>query len=329
MSKNDPKVSIIIPVYNGADYMKYAIDSALNQTYKNIEVIVVNDGSKDDGKTKKIAKEYGNKIKYYEKENGGVSTALNLAIKKMTGDYFSWLSHDDEYFPTKVEEEVTALKNTTKTIAISDFCTIDEHGVFMNNITFEHEKVENSSYFPLFEGNLNGITLLIPKDAFDNCGDFDESLRCTQDYDLWYKMLNKGYKLKHIPKVLAKSRQHRNQTTYLSPNTKREGNELWIELVDTLPKKEKEKLYGSEYNFYLYMLETTHNAGYDQAYKHLKKLLNEKYPNKVLKTTCKIINIKNRHKIDKIQGILKRTFKRSFKENIELINRKVFKRCKK
>ena len=188
MSKNDPKVSIVIPVYNGADYMRYAIDSALNQTYKNIEVIVVNDGSKDDGKTKKIAKEYGDKIKYYEKENGGVSTALNLAIKKMTGDYFSWLSHDDEYFPTKVEEGVKALKNTTKTIAISDFCTIDEHGTFMNNITFEHEKVENSSYFPLFEGSLNGITLLIPKDAFDNCGDFDEGLRCTQDYDLWYKM---------------------------------------------------------------------------------------------------------------------------------------------
>lgn len=326
MSKNDPKVSIIIPVYNGADYMKYAIDSALSQTYKNIEVIVVNDGSKDDGKTKEIAKEYGSKIKYYEKENGGVSTALNLAIKKMTGDYFSWLSHDDEYFPTKVEEEVKALKNTTKTIAISDFCTIDEHGVFMSNITFEHEKVESSSYFPLFEGKLNGITLLIPKDAFNNCGNFDESLRCTQDYDLWYKMLNKGYKLKHIPKVLAKSRQHRNQTTYLSPNTKREGNELWIKLVDTLPKKEKEKLYGSEYNFYLYMLETMYCAGYDQAYNHLKELLNEKYTTKKFKTICKIINIKYKNKKGKIFGIIKRTYKRSFKENIELIKRKVFKK---
>ena len=326
MSKNDPKVSIIIPVYNGADYMKYAIDSALSQTYKNIEVIVVNDGSKDDGKTKETAKEYGSKIKYYEKENGGVSTALNLAIKKMTGDYFSWLSHDDEYFPTKVEEEVKALKNTTKTIAISDFCTIDEHGVFRSNITFAHEKVESSSYFPLFEGKLNGITLLIPKDAFDNCGNFDESLRCTQDYDLWYKMLNKGYKLKHIPKVLAKSRQHRNQTTYLSPNTKREGNELWIKLVDTLPKKEKEKLYGSEYNFYLYMLETMYCAGYDQAYNHLKELLNEKYTTIKFKTICKIINIKYKNKKGKIFGIIKRTCKRNFKENIELIKRKVFKK---
>ena len=77
------------------------------------------------------------------------------------------------------------------------------------------------------------------------------------------------------------------------------------------------------------MLETMHNAYYDQAYQHLKKLLNEKYPNKIFKTTCKSIKIKNKHNIDIVLGVIKRTCKRSFKENIELINRKVFKKCKK
>ena len=108
--KSNPKVSIIIPVYKGKDFMREAIDSALAQTYKNIEIIVVNDGSDDNGVTKKIAESYGNKIRYFEKENGGVSTALNLAIDNMTGDYFSWLSHDDRYYPNKIESQIKYLK---------------------------------------------------------------------------------------------------------------------------------------------------------------------------------------------------------------------------
>ena len=79
--KFNPLVSIVIPVYNGENYLKEAIDSALAQTYKNIEVIVVNDGSSD--KTDEICKSYGSKIRYFKKENGGVSTALNLGIEKM------------------------------------------------------------------------------------------------------------------------------------------------------------------------------------------------------------------------------------------------------
>ena len=110
MSKFNPKVSIIIPVYNGSNYLREAIDSALAQTYKNLEILVINDGSNDKGKTDKIAKSYGNKIRYFKKENGGVATALNLGIKKMTGEYFSWLSHDDLYYPNKVKKQIRFLK---------------------------------------------------------------------------------------------------------------------------------------------------------------------------------------------------------------------------
>ena len=92
-----PLVSIVIPVFNGASFLNQAIDSALNQTYQNIEIIVVNDGSEDEGKTEAIAKSYGDKIRYFTKENGGCGTALNLAIREMNGDFFSWLSHDDIY----------------------------------------------------------------------------------------------------------------------------------------------------------------------------------------------------------------------------------------
>ena len=78
-----PLVSIIIPVYNGSDYLKEAIESALAQTYSNIEILVVNDGSCDDGKTEEIALSYKDRIRYITKPNGGVSSALNLGIAQM------------------------------------------------------------------------------------------------------------------------------------------------------------------------------------------------------------------------------------------------------
>ncbi len=74
--KYKPLVSIVIPVYNGSNYMAEAIDSALSQTYENIEVVVVNDGSRDEGRSDAIAKGYGDKIRYFPKENGGSSSAL-------------------------------------------------------------------------------------------------------------------------------------------------------------------------------------------------------------------------------------------------------------
>jgi glycosyltransferase involved in cell wall biosynthesis len=120
MSANNftPKVSIVIPVYNGANFLGEAIESAIAQTYANLEIIVVNDGSTDDGETESIAKAYGEKIVYYSKKNGGVASALNYGIEKMTGQFFSWLSHDDLYVRTKVEDQVRYLLSFPKKIIL-------------------------------------------------------------------------------------------------------------------------------------------------------------------------------------------------------------------
>ena len=77
MKKFNPLVSIIIPVFNGANYLEAAIQSALNQTYQNIEIIVINDGSTDDGASEKIAKKFGGQIRYFHQINGGCGAALN------------------------------------------------------------------------------------------------------------------------------------------------------------------------------------------------------------------------------------------------------------
>lgn len=155
-----PMVSIIIPVYNGANYIREAIDSALNQTYDNIEVIVVNDGSRDKGKTEGIALSYGNKIRYYSKPNGGVATALNLGIEKMRGEYFSWLSHDDMYTPEKIAYEVEQLSSyPNRTIVVAEgFQIVDANGnyLYTTNISdcYERERMENG----LFACSMAGFT---------------------------------------------------------------------------------------------------------------------------------------------------------------------------
>jgi len=107
----NPKISIVIPAYNAANYLSEAIDSALAQTYPNVEIIVVNDGSRDDGETEKIALSYGDQIRYFHKENGGSSSALNVGIANMTGEWFSWLSHDDLYTPEKLEKQVAYMNS--------------------------------------------------------------------------------------------------------------------------------------------------------------------------------------------------------------------------
>lgn len=218
----EPMVSIIIPVYNGSNFMREAIDSALEQTYQNIEVIVINDGSCDEQKTAQIAQSYGNKIRYFEKENGGVSSALNLGIKEMKGDYFSWLSHDDKYYPNKIESEIKALSN------LSDKDTVICCGCeFIDKNSDSLSKRDEADYLPcntviswkgalhelLKKEPLNGCSLLISKRVFETCGMFDERLRYNQDGFMWAKIFLSKYSLYRISNICVQSRLHSGQLT--------------------------------------------------------------------------------------------------------------------
>lgn len=269
MKKDNPLVSIIIPVYNGEDYVKEAIDSALNQTYKNIEVIVVNDGSKDN--TEKICLKYKDRIKYYSKANGGVSTALNLAISKSNGEYISWLSHDDLYYPNKIEEQIKFANDNT--IVMSDYDLINEKSDIICNIVLSNSRINNSLSIPLMKGYINGITLLLPKKAFIKCGEFNPELKCTQDYDMWFRMIKNDYKFFHVPVSLAMSRQHQNQTTNTSPRMLTEGNILWKNMINELPEEMIYNDFKTKYSFYKEMADFLKNSPYDEAYCYVLDLL--------------------------------------------------------
>lgn len=261
------KVSIIIPVYNGEKYIKKAIESAINQTYKNIEIIVVNDGSTDE--TEKICKSFNKKIKYFKKENGGVSSALNLAISKMNGDYFSWLSHDDLYYPNKIANQMDYIEKTKlKNVVIyCDYELINENDECISKVFFDHNVTLYKPEYSLLRGFINGISLLIPKKAFDEIGKFDEKRRCSQDYDLWRKIIKK-YSFIHLPDVLTKTRIHSNQDTNANPNVLIEGNPLWIEMIEDISDKRKIDLEGSVFNYYFEMLKFLKTTPYKGALNH-------------------------------------------------------------
>ena len=320
MSMKNIKVSIIIPVYNGSNYVNLAIDSALRQTYKNIEIIVVNDGSKDN--TLKILKQYGDKIKLIDKENGGVSTALNLGIKNMTGDYFSWLSHDDLYYPEKIEREVNYLIENnlvgTKTILYSNFDYNDKWGNHIHTCKYNTIELNRESALPLQKAAISGLTLLIPKQAFIDAGDFDVNLRVCQDYKLWFEMYKKGYKFIHLEDVLTVTRIHDLSVSNTSPRVMSEGNDFWVNYVKYFNDKYKEKYYDSVYNYYYDFLMLFSEGPYEEAKELCRNNMIE-IESKININDYKVSVILpftevNDYLFNSIDSVLKQTFK-----NIELV----------
>ncbi len=207
-----PLVSIIIPVYNGRNFLAKAIDSALAQTYPHIEVLVVNDGSNDNGKTAEIMSGYGNKIRAFHKENGGVSTALNLGIREMKGEYFSWLSHDDMYYPHKISTQIAQLQQHPgqKIIPYSNYDVIDGQDAVIGANRIPHELVIKKPFYSVMHGYIHGCSLLIPKECFTTHGPFNESLRTAQDSYQWFKF-SRTHIFFHTTQRLIRSRSHGEQ----------------------------------------------------------------------------------------------------------------------
>lgn len=241
-------VSIVIPVFNGANYLADAIDSALAQSWHAVEVIVVDDGSNDGGKTRAIAQSYGERIRFVSKENGGVATALNAGIAAMRGRWFSWLSHDDLYLPRKVEEQVTVLRKAGPgCFAFSDFELMDASG------TVVHRQSPTSGFDPdqplwaVLEGRINGCTMMLPREMLQAAGGFDPHLPTTQDYELWFRLLRR-HRLLPVPGALVRQRMHPGQHSR-DPRHLDEASLLWAEMLTTITAEEMRRHAANETAF--------------------------------------------------------------------------------
>lgn len=208
-----PLVSIIIPVYNGSNYLKLAIESALRQTYSNIEVIVVNDGSNDNGATRDVAKSIENsKLRYFEKENGGVASALNFGIAKSKGKYIAWLSHDDLFAKNKILNDLYAIEQSKETnvIPFSTTKVIDKDG--KKRFRFRYQTRKNcstpASYFSINKTLFT--SLLLPKECLDE-EIFVPELKYSQDKFAYFRLLENKYKFVYVENAYTLYRVHDSQ----------------------------------------------------------------------------------------------------------------------
>ena len=292
--KSNPMVSIVIPLYNGANYVEEALKCALAQTYENIEIVVVNDGSTDDGAGEAICKKYEDKISYYHKANGGCASALNYGIRMAKGEFISWLSHDDLYTLDKIEKQVNLYEKNEldreTTIVSSVGTLINSKGEKMSHPARKATgfySYDRAFDYILFGNCPNGCGLLIPKVMFEKYGYFDEGLRFVLDWNLWLKFALQGANFYLDDEALVFNRVHSSQVTVMQKELHKSETHI---TVDQLFELLSTGAYDESYIKKLYYFSYSTKRGNTKAIKSYLKERNVKYSGMVaLKKRAKIV----------------------------------------
>jgi glycosyltransferase involved in cell wall biosynthesis len=227
MSENSlPLVTVIIPVYNGTNYLREAIESVLSQTYANYELLVVDDGSTDE--TWAVIESYGSRLRGIHKDNGGVASALNCGIRNARGEYIAWLSHDDLFLPEKLEHQISFLNKFNEYRACyTDYYIIDTTGNPVREVEtpwYPREKAIRGLFGNMY---INGSTMLIERTCFDQVGFFSEELKYTQDAEMWLRLIRQ-FDIGRLPEKLIKQRTHPAQwSVSLKPAHREETKNLY------------------------------------------------------------------------------------------------------
>lgn len=197
-------VSAVIPVHNGQKYIRESIDSCLNQTYKNIEIIVVDDESTDN--TLDILREYGNKIKIIPvKKQNGLGNVINIGIKESKGKYIARLDADDIMYPTRLEKQVQYLENNSDCVVVGgQIDIIDENGDIKNHREYAVEDKDIKKNMFIFSPFAHP-SVTIRRSALESVGLYPENMWKVEDVKLFF-LLSKEGKFHNISDTVIKYR---------------------------------------------------------------------------------------------------------------------------
>lgn len=208
---NMSTVSIIIPAYNQGRYLGDAIQSALSQTYRAIELIIVNDGSTD--RTGEVVESFHDRrIRYMSQDNLGLSAARNTGLRAATGAYITFLDADDLFLPEKLELEVAEFENYSSVgFVAGQAILIDQDG---HRLRLLSETTLLDDPIQMLLGNSIHVgSVLVRREWLDKVGYFDESLRACEDWDMWLRFAQAGCLMKGLSRPVSLYRVHPSQMT--------------------------------------------------------------------------------------------------------------------
>jgi glycosyltransferase involved in cell wall biosynthesis len=209
-------ISIVLPVYNGAEFLKESIDSVLAQTYGNWELLILDDCSTDE--TPNIALEYEAKdqrIHYYRNEkNLKLPGNLNKGFGLAQGEYLTWTSDDNRYRPEALETMLRTLKEKQVGLVFAYYQVIDEHDQEIQVIGFS-----NGDKGHVLGGNIVGACFLYTREVYETIGEYDTELFLVEDWDYWQRVLAK-FPFCSITQVLYDYRLHSASLTSTKNNVR-------------------------------------------------------------------------------------------------------------
>lgn len=269
--------SLLIPAFIRDEanlrYLEEALDSALAQTYEPLEILVIDDGSPLAAEVEALVRRKNSpKLGYLNKANGGVADALNLGLKEMKGEFFTWLSHDDLYLPDKVAAQMEEMQRAPEGTIL--YCDVEHVGSEGEHMFYEYTmdlRPETCRLYFAQYGAHNANSHLIPRRCFDAVGGFKVNLRTTQDNDMWFR-LSARFPFRRVPKVLMKYRNHPTQDSR-SPIHLRECNELYISFLENLDRKDVvARAEHSPGRYYAECACVRSRRGYEDAARHAARL---------------------------------------------------------
>ena len=204
-----PRVSVVIPCYNNKPYLRECLDSVLNQTLTDYEVILIDDGSTDG--TSEIIQSYLPRIKYLRQPNQGPAAARNAGIEAASGEYIAFQDADDLWYPEKLEVQLKFMEaNPRFAWVYTDMCTYNDRQTLQASWFSDRPTHQGKVFEQLINNNfIPTITVMIKKEALLSVNCFDVNLRSCEDKDLWLRLAWK-YEVGRLNKVLAKRRFHSN-----------------------------------------------------------------------------------------------------------------------